>query len=77
MSATPSLSLLEKAAGELAMAGQRDTANRIHDERLKLAALLDAADDKLAEIDRTTHGLADTTADRALRRAVADMRPKQ
>lgn len=75
MSATPDLVLLESAAREAALAGNRVTADALRDLRLRLADLLDAADDKCAELDYRSHGLTDTAADRALRRALSAMRP--
>lgn len=75
MSTTPALALLEHAARMLAVAGSQRAADQLRDVRLKFADLLDAADDRLAELDARTHGLSDSPADRALRRAVAQLRP--
>lgn len=75
MSATPSLALLERAACELALAGNQTTADELRDFRLQYAAAVDAIDDKVAELDRATHGLADTPADRALRDSLNELRP--
>ena len=75
MNTTPDLDLLEQAACELALAGYAITANQLRQARPRLAALLDAAGDKLDEIDAATHGLSDSSADGALRVAYSDLRP--
>jgi hypothetical protein len=89
MSATPALATLDQAASVLARAGYPNSAASIREAILPLAELLDAAADKVAELDRINPPGAivllapgetftppqESPADRALRRAVANLRP--
>ncbi len=75
MSATPALAALARAADLFASSGCHTLAADIRNARIELAELLDAAVDKIDEIDRKTHGLADTPAEARLRQSVAVLRP--
>jgi hypothetical protein len=75
MSATPALAELARAADLFASSSCHHLAAELRNARIELAELLDAAVEKLDEIDARTHGLADTPADARLRHAVAQLRP--
>ena len=75
MSATPALDNLEQIASLLASRGCPLLAADVRNARIEFAELLDAAVDKLDEIDHRSHGLADTPADTRLRHAVEQLRP--